>query len=91
MQIRKAMTQSEQRGLLTGIVEMDETFIGGKPRKGNQGRWAWWKAQAWTRHQEGPGNRSRRAWRKVTARVVAKDKMKGRHMPSLRAGSHRHI
>ncbi len=34
MQIRKAMTQAEHRGLLTGIIEMDETYIGGKPRKG---------------------------------------------------------
>ena len=34
MQIRKAMTQAEQRSLLTGIVEMDEAYIGGKPRKG---------------------------------------------------------
>ncbi len=33
MQIRKAMTQREHRELLTGIVEMDETFVGGKPRK----------------------------------------------------------
>ena len=37
MQIRKAMTQAEQRGLLTGIVEMDETYVGGKPRKGTKG------------------------------------------------------
>ena len=29
MQIRKAMTQKEQRDLLTGIVEMDETYVGG--------------------------------------------------------------
>jgi len=35
MQIRKAMTQAEQRSLLTGIVEMDEAYIGGKPRKGS--------------------------------------------------------
>ncbi len=35
MKIRKAMTQQEQRSLLTGIVEADETYIGGKPRKGN--------------------------------------------------------
>lgn len=35
MQIRKAMREAEQRDLLTGIVEMDETFIGGKPRKGD--------------------------------------------------------
>ena len=34
MKIRKAMSQAEQRNLLTGIVEMDETYIGGKPRKG---------------------------------------------------------
>ena len=30
MQIRKAMTQYEQRQMLTGIVEMDETYVGGK-------------------------------------------------------------
>lgn len=34
MRIRKAMTQ--QGSLLRGIVEMDETFIGGKPRKGKK-------------------------------------------------------
>ena len=33
MQIRKAMI--EYGGLLKGIVEMDETYIGGKPRKYN--------------------------------------------------------
>ena len=36
MQIRKAMVQSDQRNLLTGIVEMDETYVGGKPRKGKK-------------------------------------------------------
>ena len=35
MKIRDAMIQREQRELLTGIVEADETYIGGKPRKGN--------------------------------------------------------
>ena len=34
LQIRKAMTQAEHRELLTGVVEMDETYVGGKPRKG---------------------------------------------------------
>ncbi len=34
MQIQKAMNQAEQRNMLTGIIEMDETYIGGKPRKG---------------------------------------------------------
>lgn len=37
MQIRKAMSQSKDRELLTGIVECDETYIGGKPRKGGPG------------------------------------------------------
>ena len=34
MRIRKAMIETKQRQLLQGIVEMDETYIGGKPRKG---------------------------------------------------------
>ena len=34
MRIRNAMMEHEQRQLLTGLVEMDETYIGGKPRKG---------------------------------------------------------
>jgi len=33
MKIREAMTQRYQRELLQGIVEMDETYVGGKPRK----------------------------------------------------------
>jgi len=37
MQIRKAMGEQEQRELMTGVVEMDETYIGGDPRKGNSG------------------------------------------------------
>ena len=35
MKIRQAMTDTGQRNLLTGLVEMDETYIGGKPRKGS--------------------------------------------------------
>ncbi len=34
MKIRQAMMEREQREILTGLVEMDETYIGGKPRKG---------------------------------------------------------
>ena len=34
MKIREAMMEREQRELLTGLVEMDETYVGGKPRKG---------------------------------------------------------
>lgn len=33
MRIRKAMFEPEQRDLLQGLVEMDETYVGGKPRK----------------------------------------------------------
>jgi transposase-like protein len=37
MRIRRAMQESpEQRALLQGIVEADETYVGGKPRKGNR-------------------------------------------------------
>jgi transposase-like protein len=35
MKIRDAMNERHQRELLTGIVEADETYVGGKPRKGN--------------------------------------------------------
>jgi transposase-like protein len=35
MKIREAMNERWQRDLLTGIVEADETYIGGKPRKGD--------------------------------------------------------
>ena len=37
MQIRAAMAEGAQRDLLTGVVEMDETYVGGEPRKGNSG------------------------------------------------------
>ena len=35
MRIRDAMNERWQRELLTGIVEADETYVGGKPRKRN--------------------------------------------------------
>ena len=80
MQIRKAMTQAEGRSLLTGIVEMDETYIGGKPRKGTKG--------------DGPDGTHRRGRGtkkapvigaverdgNVTAKAMRKDKMKGKHL-----------
>jgi hypothetical protein len=34
IKIREAMMERDQRELLTGIVEMDEQYVGGKPRKG---------------------------------------------------------
>ncbi|MBA7690223.1 hypothetical protein ES703_98747 [subsurface metagenome] len=35
IRIRKAMFEKDQRQLLEGLVEMDETYIGGKPRPGD--------------------------------------------------------
>ena len=56
-QIRKAMTQAEQRRLLTGVVEMDETYVGGKPRKGTKGDGDGRKHKPRSRHQEGSRRR----------------------------------
>jgi transposase-like protein len=33
--IRHAMANEPMKGLLTGIIEVDETYVGGKPRKGS--------------------------------------------------------
>ena len=80
MQIRKAMTQAQQRDLLTGIVEMDETYIGGKPRKGSKGDGPDGS------HPRGRGTRKTpvvgavERGGNVTAKAVNKDKMKARHM-----------
>lgn len=37
MKIRDAMAEDKQRTLLSGLVEADETYISGKPRKGKPG------------------------------------------------------
>jgi transposase-like protein len=55
MRIRNAMF--EQGELLKGIVEMDESYIGGKPRKGQR------PTQTRTRHVQGPGHWHHRARR----------------------------
>lgn len=81
MQIREAMNQVEHRELLTGIVEMDECYIGGKPRKGNK------------RDEDKPSKRGRgtdkapvigaverKEGGKVSAKAVAKDKLKGKNL-----------
>ncbi len=81
MQIRKAMTQAEQRDLLKGVIEMDETFGGGKPRKGNNRK----------DDDNKPNKRGRgtdktlvvgavERGEKVTTKAVNKESMKGRHM-----------
>jgi transposase-like protein len=86
MQIRKAMAERVQRELLTGIVEMDETYVGGKPRKGNIGSGG----------QDG-GNKSKRGrgtdktpvvgmiqrGGNVSAHVVKKNRLKAKHLNAL--------
>ena len=75
MQIRKAMTQREHRELLTGIVEMDETYIGGKPRKRKDGppskRGVANKAPVVGAVERGGS---------VTAKAVRRDRMQRDHM-----------
>ena len=80
MQIRKAMTQAEQRNLLTGIVEMDETYVGGKPRKGTKGDGDGGKHKPGRGTKKAPVVGAVERGGDVTAKTVAKDKMKGRHM-----------
>ena len=77
MQIRKAMTQAEQRNLLTGIVEMDETYIGGKPRKGSGPS----KRGRGTDKAPVVGAVERQG--RVTAKSVMKGKLKGRNLRSF--------
>ena len=80
MQIRKAMTQAEQRSLLTGVVEMDETYVGGKPRKGTKGDGHDGKHKPGRGTKKAPVVGAVERGGNVTAKAVAKDKMKGRHM-----------
>ena len=80
MQIRKAMSQAEHRNLLTGIVEMDETHVGGKPRKGTNGEGPGGKHKPGRGTKKAPVIGAVERDGKVTAKAVKKDKMKGRHM-----------
>lgn len=82
MQIRKAMTQAEQRNLLMGLIEMDETYIGGKPRKGNGGPSA--KRGRGTKKTPVVGAMERGG--RVTAKVSHKSKLKGRHLRAFVKG-----
>ena len=83
MQIRKAMRESEHHDLLTGIVEMDETYVGGKPRKSNK------HDDDNTQNKRGRGTKKipvvgavERGGR-VTAIVADKERMKAKHMRSF--------
>ena len=80
MQIRKAMNQVEHRNMLQGIVEMDETYIGGKPRKGTKGEGPGGKHKPGRGTKKAPVVGAVERGGKVTAKAVAKNKMQGRHM-----------
>lgn len=82
MQIRKAMSQSDHRELLSGVVEMDETYVGGKPRKGK-------KYDDDDKPKRGRGTKKapiigavERNGR-VKAKAVNKDKMKGKDLKAF--------
>jgi transposase-like protein len=80
MKIREAMYESEQRNMLHGIVEVDETYIGGKPRKTGPDD---------KHHPRGRGTKKipvlgmveRNG--KVKARVVRKDQLQSRKLQQL--------
>ena len=79
MQIRKAMHQAEHRNLLMGLVEMDETYIGGKPRKGSGGPPA--KRGRGTDKIPVVGAVERGG--RVTAKVTKKGKLKGKNLQAF--------
>lgn len=82
MQIRNAMMEPEQRPLLTGVVEMDETYVGGKPRKGSGG-------DDDDKPKRGRGTKKipvvgmLERGGKFVARVVKKDKLNAKSLSSL--------
>ena len=75
IQIRKAMRQKESRELLTGIIEIDETYIGGKPRKGGGDKS---KRGRGTNKTPVIGAVERKG--RVSAKATKKDKLKARHL-----------
>ena len=76
MQIRKAMTQAEHRNLLMGLVEMDEVYIGGKPRRGSGGEPP--KRGRGTKKTSVVGAVERGG--RVTAKVSRKGQLKGKNL-----------
>ncbi len=80
MQIRKAMNQVEHRNILQGIVEMDETYIGGKPRKGTKGDGKDGKHKPGRGTKKAPVIGAVQREGSVAAKAVDKKNMKGRNM-----------
>jgi len=79
MKIREAMREQGQRELLTGLVEMDEAYIGGKPRKGDPGEKP--KRGRGTKKTPVVGMIERGG--KVRARVMKKDSLTAKKLTSL--------
>lgn len=78
MQIRKAMAQMESRELLTGVVEMDETYVGGKPRKGKKYDDDDDKPKRGRGTKKAPVVGAIERNGKVSAKAVSKDKLTGK-------------
>ena len=76
MQIRKSMNQAGHNNLLAGIVEMDETYVGGKPRRGGGGD----KPKRGRGTKKTPVIGAVERGGRVKAKVVKKDKMKGKNL-----------
>ncbi len=77
MKIRDAMLEPEQRGILQGLIEMDETYVGGKPRKDG------------TKHKRGRGTSKtpvvgmRERNGKVIAKVMKKENINFKKLSML--------
>ena len=66
--------------LLTGIVEMDETYVGGKPRKGTKGDGPGGKHKPGRGTKKAPVIGAVERGGSVTAKAVSKDKLKGKNL-----------
>ena len=80
MQIRKAMNQVDQQRMLSGIVEMEETYVGGKPRKGKKYDNPEDKPKPDRSTKKAPVIGALERMGNVTAKAVPKSKMKGRNL-----------
>lgn len=79
MKIRLAMRDQGQRELLTGVVEVDETYIGGKLRKGNPDN----KKFMGKGTKKVPVVGMVERGGKIKAKVVKKDDLKARKLSAL--------
>lgn len=83
MKIRDAMLEPEQRGILQGLVEMDETYIGGKPRKTQKYRPKGPKLHTGRGTKKTPVVGMIKRYGKVRAKVVKKDHLTFKRMSML--------